>query len=299
MCSQDEIACFCPKYRRTGFSLTELLVVIAVIGVLAALLLPAVQMAREAARRMQCSNNLKQVALALHNYHDVHGLIPPDYIDMPYRPEAWNWTWAALVLPFIEQQPLHASLDFIGQPVDDHNLALLATPLPVFRCPSDISPRLESLIEFSTFKLATVPNDSYALNESIHGAFTFWEPERPRFRFSDVTDGLSNTLLLAETTLGSFDLFGVRLRSSTTWSTTLIAAGDWPNEYYFFSTVICWGVASPKEKITWFDPCSYHPGGAQFAMFDGSVRFLSATGGNSKTVYALSTPSGGEPIGSF
>jgi prepilin-type N-terminal cleavage/methylation domain-containing protein len=133
------------RKRRHGFTLVELLVVIAIIGILVALLLPAVQAAREAARRMQCSNNAKQIGLALHNYHDVHKKFPKNIYggpDVPVRdmpsgsppPLAYHHTWITAILPFIEQQPLYDRINFNtwawGQP---H----VGTLLSALRCPSD------------------------------------------------------------------------------------------------------------------------------------------------------------------
>lgn len=135
-----------------GFTLVELLVVIAIIGVLVGLLLPAVQAAREAARRMQCSNNLKQLGLALHNYHDTHNKFPSaQYFcrsDMPCttgRP-TWKqgWFWSASVLPFMEQGNMFASLRMDLDLFHPLNFNLVATNLPSFGCPSDASRQLFS-----------------------------------------------------------------------------------------------------------------------------------------------------------
>lgn len=153
---------------RCAFTLVELLVVIAIIGVLVGLLLPAVQAAREAARRMQCSNNLKQLALALHNYESTHKTFPPGSvlprIFTPYPPTAIDnraktagWTWSTFILPFIEQTAMYdatvAIQPVMGRAVVDPNMRrFLQTPLPTFRCPSDSGPALNEAPAESHFR---------------------------------------------------------------------------------------------------------------------------------------------------
>ena len=128
--------------RRSGFTLVELLVVIAIIGVLVALLLPAVQAAREAARRMKCQNNLKQLGIALHNYHDIHGRVPPAGIHHQGSQSAgsssWGPSWAVMILPMIEQGNLHSQYNFsLIRTRDAPNDKVSATTIPAFLCPSD------------------------------------------------------------------------------------------------------------------------------------------------------------------
>lgn len=141
--------------RRRGFTLIELLVVIAIIAVLLALLLPAVQQAREAARRTQCKNNLKQMGLALHNYHDSHKTFPPGVVSLLANP-SWvmppgactaapidlgpGWSFFTRMLPYLEECNFYNTIDF-DQPLDAMvNAAPRTTPVRVFRCPSDPGP---------------------------------------------------------------------------------------------------------------------------------------------------------------
>jgi prepilin-type N-terminal cleavage/methylation domain-containing protein/prepilin-type processing-associated H-X9-DG protein len=144
--------------RRSGFTLIELLVVIAIIAVLIGLLLPAVQAAREAARRAQCVNNLKQIGIALHNYHDAHQALAPGYISaiLPGVTDACNqdvekgqsvdlgpgWAWGSMILPFMEQQPLYNAINFNLSVAYRANDTGSQTPLAAYLCPSDPGPSL-------------------------------------------------------------------------------------------------------------------------------------------------------------
>lgn len=141
------------KRRSKGFTLIELLVVIAIIAILIALLLPAVQQAREAARRSQCRNNIKQMGLAIHNYHDVFNTIPPAWVTTQFQVAAGDpshWSWGAFILPYIDQAPMYNTLQPGTLRMDQHLAAggngatALTTPLTVFRCPSDTAPPMNN-----------------------------------------------------------------------------------------------------------------------------------------------------------
>jgi prepilin-type N-terminal cleavage/methylation domain-containing protein/prepilin-type processing-associated H-X9-DG protein len=151
---------------RRAFTLIELLVVIAILAVLVALLLPAVQQVREAARRTQCRNNLRQIGLALHNYHDHASMFPPGYISANTDPSVilttppyQGWGWTAMILPQLDQASLHNQLNFggsilqtLGQPANP-----MATALPTVRCPSDQGQRLVEYLDVTQDRLWTVP----------------------------------------------------------------------------------------------------------------------------------------------
>ncbi len=206
------------RKRRGGFTLVELLVVIAIIGILVALLLPAVQAAREAARRMQCSNNCKQIGLALHNYHDVYKSFPkiiwgypdrPEY-EIGYLPLPYHHTWVTAILPFMEQQPLFQTVDFR---LPAWGQEIVGAQLSNLQCPSDngfTNPTETHGIAWT----------NYAGSEGYHwwpsALFGPWSPwlelgwthsadvsglfapgEKWR-KFASITDGTSNTVVCAE-----------------------------------------------------------------------------------------------------
>ena len=177
-----------PSWR--GFTLIELLVVIAIIAVLVALLLPAVQQAREAARRVQCKNNMKQIGLALHNYQDSNNKIPLTSVFVPANRAPNNYGHGVLVrlLPFLEQQNTYASFNF---DIPLHLNPIIFQPLAVYRCPSEIGGRYGS---------------SYAVNQ---GEWFVWNPNTGAYgsgvfnpnanlTFASISDGLSSTLAFAE-----------------------------------------------------------------------------------------------------
>ncbi len=181
------------RYRKLGFTLVELLVVIAIIAILVGLLLPAVQAAREAARKASCKNNLHQIGLALHSYHDTHRTLPTGCIEWRgYKAPITNrqFAWSALLLPFMEQQNLHAQIDFrfpFDAPV---NAAAASTRLSIYECPSADNRQLVR----GQSDYGGIYGESMVDRDPSDGMFLY---ERS-IAFRDVTDGLSNTLAVSE-----------------------------------------------------------------------------------------------------
>lgn len=290
-------------FLRRGFTLIELLVVIAIIAVLIALLLPAVQQAREAARRSQCQNNLKQMGLAVHNYIDVHSVIPPAQIagQPAATPNAagelnqdvdGSWSWAQQILPQLEQGNLFDALAVGKTPTvprdpsrmtntNDYTTAnantperLLLTRIPVYLCPSaggeDTNPYQR--------KMGTM---MYAMNHQL--ALQMIPPLRTKVRsLKDITDGTSNTILIGEKALmnGPFVAIGsVWGAARTCGSRISILAGYSPMNTPFDgdpnpTATNCYTEynAGPATRAVAASP---HVGGCQFALADGSVRFIS------------------------
>jgi len=211
-----------PANHRQAFTLVELLVVIAIIGILIALLLPAVQSAREAARRTQCQNNVKQLALACHTYHDVHKFFPPSInypkTEDPAVSSKFGPNWIILALPFMEQQALYGSFN-MAQPISHQsNLVPRGVRLAALACPTEAS-------KHSTpFELAADgpgwARGNYAANACLAfankgfrncvGPGTMWGNElyqgvmgaNVSLRIGDIGDGTSNTIMLAEVRVG-------------------------------------------------------------------------------------------------
>src|SRR6266481_6033709 len=152
--------------KHSAFTLIELLVVIAIIGVLIALLLPAVQKARESANRAKCQNNLRQIGIALHSYHGDHGSFPSGYLWKPKNPDVPTqtdpgWSWAALLLPYLEQDNLQRQINYRSSVADPMNEPIRSTILSMFVCPTDTKTGLFQ-VQTSTGLSYNAASNSYA-----------------------------------------------------------------------------------------------------------------------------------------
>jgi len=294
---------------KRGFTLIELLVVIAIISILVALLLPAVQQAREAARRTQCRNNLKQIGLALQNYHDLQKNLPAGYTslwDSSGNDIGPGWGWAALLLPQMEQQSLSHAIQFGDLIEAPANRGARTTQVHAYLCPSD-----STLQTWSAKKYDTSGNTHATICEiasaNYVGVFGTTEPgvdgngvffRNSRIRFADITDGTSQTMCVGER---SFQL------GPTTWAGVVTSANLYPEPGMSALPILnnAAGMTlghtgdqnlpnAPGSLQNQFS--SQHPGGAHFLFADGHVAFLSQTM-NYRVYIALSTRNGSEPIG--
>lgn len=298
-------------YRR-GFTLVELLVVIAIIGVLIALLLPAVQQAREAARRMSCSNNQKQLGLALHNYHGAFGSFPP-LIVKPNPTTSPAWAWSALILPQMEQSNIHealqvGTLSLSASAATTGGQKYLGQSLEVFNCPSDarsveVSPRAVGGVALGLSSYPAVngigPRVYYYDQGPTGNACGIFTDRVKGYSFRDVTDGSSNTMMVGER---HFRLPYNTQDTYTQWAGT--TSGEMDDSGYYGSLEVagCTGFPMNEADATnwefrhWFS--SLHPGGAMFLFGDGSVHFLSETI-DQATYKNLSNRFDGQTLGEF
>ncbi|OYP33999.1 DUF1559 domain-containing protein [Rhodopirellula sp. MGV] len=283
--------------KRHAFTLVELLVVIAIIGILVGLLLPAVQAAREAARRMSCSNNLKQIGIAMHNYNDVYRKLPPSALGV--RVDGTNKApinelgltgWVS-ILPYLENQALYESFDLNQGLENEDNLAASKKTPEVYLCPSVPLPSGEangySCYAFSTGtkKYRNQMNDGAIIDamnvfrsERINLGLA---PERSWMHWIDISDisafdGASSTLLAGE--------FGKQFQETSSLPFPYPGGagdsfGQWAVSYPYHSSASVFGTFNATE-ISILDIPSYesfrsqHPGGVQMVLVDGSVRFL-------------------------
>jgi prepilin-type N-terminal cleavage/methylation domain-containing protein len=289
-----------PHSPRRGFTLIELLVVIAIIAILIALLLPAVQQAREAARRTQCKNNLKQMGLALHNYHDVHKCFPIGYqraghLTANVNDGGCGFAWTYYILPYMDQAPIYnqfntsypISNDSFPQSNDTagSNRLLAMTPLPAFRCPSDsmpeTSPRGAAGLTGSIRPHATVSYKGSAGSFHANHNGNWGGGNRRRFngvlmrdsavKMRDIKDGTSNSFAVGE-------VYWELSTNARLYGAVNVDFGDARGQGQVVLTHTEFGLNPARTSSANILNNSFHSaheGGGQFLMLDGAVRFIS------------------------
>jgi prepilin-type N-terminal cleavage/methylation domain-containing protein/prepilin-type processing-associated H-X9-DG protein len=306
--------------RRSAFTLIELLVVIAIIAILIGLLLPAVQKVREAARRTECVNNLKQHGLGLHNYHDSYGVLPQGF--SPYTsafPHEGAWTWMTYILPFVEQDnawkqakawtsvvPLGTNWYAWYNPTAELDMKVFVCPQDA-RGPQKYPGRTNYGPPFVDFALTTYLGNSGTTSTSNDGVLYY----ASKVKLVHITDGTSNTLLVGERPPNSnlefgwwFAAYGYDGRGNgdcVMTSADVAIANYFIANYSATPNLPCNGTAIQKIGLQpgnvnmgcdaahyW----SFHSGGAQFLMSDGSARLVNYNSNN--LLPALSTRNGGE-----
>ena len=311
--------------RRRGFTLIELLVVIAIIAVLIGLLVPAVQKVREAANRTACANNLKNLGLALHNYHDVHRKFPPGavgpFASLPQFAGLKHHGLGTYLLPYLEGDALFRDYCWDVSWFDPPNQPVVTTPLKIWQCPSAETGRFED----GSLATVTPPPGILFSGTAACGDYAGMSridaelahrglidpPNGPRdeqgnyegvfrvnhtTRLADIQDGASQTIMMAECA-GRPQLWQGRQPVPNVW----LSGGPWA------SRSLLWSRGATGDGTAFYGTCainctndrevySFHPGGANVVFADGSVHFLNATI-DIRVFARLATRAGGEVVG--
>jgi prepilin-type N-terminal cleavage/methylation domain-containing protein/prepilin-type processing-associated H-X9-DG protein len=313
--------------RRSAFTLIELLVVIAIIAILIGLLVPAVQKVREAAARAQCQNNLKQIGLALHGYHDAYKHLPPGRDSNEFSTHAY-------LLPHLEQQNVYKMINFTVAWNNAANAAAAAATVPVFLCPSDPYSSTPSTWAGNNYRANQGSGILWGLPPTSTSDANYGMPApngpfylNSRLRFLDIPDGTSSTAAFSEHMTGDFnqaiatdktdtfqpgthpatpdqalaDCAGVNINDLTKQGVSNVGA-PWLQGYH--STTIYFHVGLPNTRSCMYPPGriattanSNHTGGVNLLLCDGSIRFV-ADGVSLATWRGLGTRSGNEVLGS-
>jgi len=305
--------------KMRGFTLVELLVVIAIIGVLVSLLLPAVQQAREAARRIQCTNNMKQLGLAMHNYHDTYGSFPyAQYNNVLTEDTSENpnrMTWFVSVLPFVEQSAMYDSVKGLmaNSAANTWPEEIRNTVVSGFVCPSDPHGGKVGNDGFQGNYVVCAddngPFNSIWAQEEAPSAATYYQHMGGIFfvksgiKLRDVTDGTSNTLLVAEIrqapqvecTIGNYwNGWGMESAFTCLMPWNLPNAGDFVDTPAVVDNP--WNHTGPAfGGQTGYVPRSAHPGGVMATRADASVSFIPETA-NQATIQAMANRGDGQTI---
>lgn len=291
--------------KNRGFTLIDLLVVIGCVAILLALAVPAISQARAAARRANCKNNLKQIGLALHNYHDVYAVFAPGWIAISPAPGTRIfYGWQSSILPFVDMNPLYEQIDF-RKPLPPAN-GMMQTNIPVYRCPEDPTPNVNPLrSNYGTSNYSGNHGTVSALHRNMRNArpLTNWLAARRMQNWPGAmgggwrTDGLfyrNSSVQIRDIRDGTSNTFMVGERSAKS------GAGIWPgavdNATPNDVVTDCNAGNTINSRYTSFS--SEHKGGAHFAFCDGSVHFISETI-NKRTYSLLGSRNDGQPVGEF
>jgi prepilin-type N-terminal cleavage/methylation domain-containing protein/prepilin-type processing-associated H-X9-DG protein len=299
--------------RSAAFTLIELLVVVAIIGILIALLLPAVQKVREAANRTKCQNNLKQIGIALHNYHDTYNALPAGQNSLATEPGGapnyhLYWTWMALILPYVEQQNLYKQADDWSHTNDYHDPygppsnPAQYTPMPTYSCPSDnrdLTASYADILEGSDHMVDVAFTGFLGNNGTNYVARDGVFFANVNIAFKDITDGLSNTLCVGERPPSAdliygwwFDGQGQRGTGSSdvtlgALERNVIVSSCPPGPYTFQQGDL-------NNNCDQFHFWSLHSGGANFLFCDGSNHFIPYSAAS--ILPLMATRAGGEAV---
>jgi prepilin-type N-terminal cleavage/methylation domain-containing protein len=319
---------------RRGFTLIELMVVIAIIAVLIGLLLPAVQKVRESATRLTCQNKLRQIGLALHTHQDAVGHLPPGYFYIPVPENKWpelpprdlkpfdrpppdflnvpvdpGWGWAAYLLPYLEMDPLHRRLDIPNRPTSTGLLlAERTTVVPAYTCPADRAAGVYTVTDILHRSVGTAATNSYAAVWGAQGVMSIYPDQGSGLFFrnskvrlpADVRDGASQTLAVGERPALFCKAPWVGAINNGVVQTTPGAPVHWATQ--LSAIVMPLARVGRKPLLSpWSEPYDFfspHPGVGYFALADGSVHGIRPT--TDMTVFrALATRDGGEAVGAW